>query len=177
MFVAESATYKPNLKEPWRKKKSFEARVIPVRKATQMKFGPVYLFGAAAGNTSDRMTWDVIKVYASIDRQFYKDITLTCCLMYKFQNETDIVQRPVLESWKHWAGATLMTFHFTCPNVHHRYETIPSKVGLSLVGSTCGEARVAYIDTFVPYKETGIYGIPFMIFSVPCVLFSSYCVL
>ena len=40
-----------------------------IREFIKMKFGPIFIFGVAAGNTSENNIWDLFKVYGNLDRK------------------------------------------------------------------------------------------------------------
>lgn len=113
-----------------------------------MKFGPVYVFGATMGNSSELASWDLVKVYASVNKIFSKS-NVSCCLQY--YNGKRI--QPILYYTRPNPETELTTYHYTCLNP--KPGTIPLGVALTLDIFTCEEDHVVYRKPMAPREEAG----------------------
>ena len=125
---------------------------ILVLDSVRMKFGTIYVFGAVAGNTTDEAAWDIIKVYGSM-LTVYKPEAINCCFMYQFQNNTDIIQTPIMNLTTHFRVTNVTTFHLTCRNIWNKFRDLPDRVGLSLSNESCSKDIVAFKEIYKPLKE------------------------
>ena len=128
---------------------------------TKMKFGDLYILGAAGGNTSDNVAWDIFKVYGTLNMSLCKQDDIRCCLKYSVPlNKSNIVKyRPVKDhmfmQYMHVIESILRGFHFTCPNKRHASGTVPVGIGLTIRGLSCTDRHVTYVKPYFPLKETG----------------------
>ena len=124
-----------------------------IREFIQMKFGPIFIFGVAAGNTSDNNTWDMFKVYGSLDSKAYGEANLTCC--FKFINGSDTLLRSVVPLVRRFfsVGAAMWSYYLACPNIKNPGLTIPIGVSVTLFNNTCSEDQVSYVRPYFPLKE------------------------
>ena len=127
-------------------------RKIPDFEPVKMNFGHIYVYGAAAGNTTNHI-WDIVKVYASIYQIKHNPEDIKCCFLYKFQNHSDMIAAPVLHKTQHWAPTKMRTFHFTCRNIWHNNRDIPDGVGLLSKKIPCKKDTVAFKDIYKPLKD------------------------
>ena len=120
-----------------------------------MKYGPVYVLGVAAGNTTDVASWDIIKVYASLNRTMYTNSSVRCCL--KYSNENAIVEEiPIHSESEHNELLTVFTAqHFTCLNRKHTDGVIPVGVGIATDAIPCDDDHVTFVKPFLPLAESG----------------------
>ena len=133
-----------------------QRRRIPTRNATKMRFGPVYVLGVVAGNTTSRMAWDVVKVYGSFETSVNKlFLNVTCCLMYENQGNLEVIQQNVSQLRLHPSKTAVMSFHIVCPNVHYSVGGVPLAVVLSWKGLRCDNTEDRYIKVEFPCKEPG----------------------
>ena len=124
-----------------------------IREFIKMKFGPIFIFGVAAGNTSENNIWDLLKVYGNLDRRIYGKINLTCC--FKFVNENDILYRSVVPLKQRFfqVGAPMWSYYLACPNIKDSKMTVPIGVAVKLSNNTCLEDQVSYVRPYFPLKE------------------------
>ena len=118
-----------------------------------MKFGPIFIFGVAAGNTSENDTWDILKVYGSLDSEAYGKPNLTCC--FKFVNASDTLFRSVVPLVRRFfqVKAAMWSYYLACPNIKNSGMTIPIGVAVKLSNITCSEDQVSYVRPYFPLKE------------------------
>ena len=118
-----------------------------------MKFGPVLIFGVAAGNTSEQTSWDVFKIYGSFNRDIYGKYNLTCCFKYSshaghsFQSSTPLIQR------NYHIIAKLWSYYLACPNQLRPYGMIPTGAAITVGNYSCEESDVTYVEPYFPFKE------------------------
>ena len=118
-----------------------------------MKFGPIFIFGVAAGNTSHKNRWDVFKIYGSLDEKAYGDYNLTCCLKYSsadgdfFQSASPLVRR------YYYCRPRLWSYYLACPNKLSLDGFIPTGAAVTFGNYSCGENDVTYVEPYFPYKE------------------------
>ena len=129
---------------------------IPRFEPVKMNFGRVYVYGAAAGNTTNQTIWDIVKVYASIYQNKFDPGDIKCCFLYKFHNHTDMIAAPVLHKTQHWAPTKMRTIHFTCRNIWHNNRDIPDGVGLLSKELPCKKDTVAFKEIYKPLKDDGM---------------------
>ena len=126
-----------------------------------MRFGPVYVFGVVGRNTTNHTAWDVVNVYGSLKKSFYKSFTnhsVVCCLQYGNRSDrqsTQVVQRKVLQINFHFIKPTITSFHIVCPNIHHSVGGVPFSVALSRRGLGCDKNIDEYVKTEFPKREPG----------------------
>lgn len=127
-------------------------------KYTRMKFGHVYILGVAGGNTSDNASWDIFKVYASLGREFVRDIhvDIRCCFKYNFHDVTEYLDQPTINTHLPIPKGDLTACHYTCNNPNRDMKNIPDGVGLTIGKYSCEEAFVTYVRPFLPLREPGI---------------------
>ena len=118
-----------------------------------MNFGPIYILGAAGGNTSDDVGWDIFKVYASVDVKAIPALNISCCLMYRYGRKLRYFKVSSLNTKIHRANSRLRTIHITCRNVKYAKEIVPEGIGLTTVNSTCSKTHVRYVEPFFPLQE------------------------
>ena len=119
----------------------------------KMQFGHVYVFGAVAENTTDEKAWDIIKIYGSINTKIYRIENIICCLMYKFEGSTDIIETDIISRVRHRSDCKVRTCHFTCRNIWHKHRNIPDGVGLSLRSLSCNTDAIDFKEISRPLKE------------------------
>ena len=122
---------------------------------TEMKFGPVNVFGVAAANTSQNLIWDIFKVYAYINISKYDNATYYCCL--KYSHNIDSIYRTRTLSTFFYASSRkqLGVYHFVCPNIKHGSEVVPLGVTITVPGTSCLEDDVVYLEPSYPLKMPG----------------------
>ena len=126
-------------------------RQIRTRNFTQMSFGPVYIFGAALGNSSNDKTLDLIKIYAMLNAHAYNRAVIKCCLMYKHNNKIQVFERSPSFTEKHYAKVDIMSFHVTCSNARHPYKR-PYAVGLTVNEIPCRTDMSSYVKPALALK-------------------------
>ena len=154
-FIVEANQPMGNLRN-YERNAIVQRRHIPTRNATKMRFGPVYVLGVVAGNTTSRMAWDVVKVYGSFETSFKKVfLNVTCCLMYGNQGNLKVIQQNVSRLRLHPNKPAVTSFHIVCPNVHYSVDVVPLAVGLSKKGLRCDNTKDRYVKVEFPYQEPG----------------------
>ena len=121
---------------------------------TKMKFGHVYILGVAAGNSSIHISWNLYKVYASIDMTDYKIENFRCCLMFQRKSESEFIMKKPLHTGIHRNGCALMPVHVICPNVGQETGETPAGVALTLDSLSCDTRHVAYVTPYYPLLQT-----------------------
>ena len=136
-----------------------EARVN-IANYTKMKFGHVYILGAAGGNTSRNTSWDIYKVYALVSPGIFRGGNLSCCFKYEVESETEILKHPImvthipyLESYP-YSSSLLTACHHTCKNP--KQGTVPVGLALTAGKLPCDEQHVTYVRPFLPVREDGV---------------------
>ena len=123
---------------------------IRYRYFTQMKYGHVYIFGVAMANSSTKAKWDLIKLYASIDKHLLKT-SVSCCLKYVNRSQSEIYrQTPEIVHFSK-TGSRLVAYHLTCINV--KPCIVPDGIGITIDNNTCANTQVRYRKPFLPYRE------------------------
>ena len=125
------------------------------KRLTEMKFGPVNVFGVAAANTSHTLIWDIFKVYAYINISKYDNATYYCCL--KYSHNIDSIYRTQTLSTFFYASSRkqLGVYHFVCPNIKHGSAVVPLGVTITASGAFCSEDDVVYMEPSYPLKMPG----------------------
>ena len=124
-----------------------------IREFISMKFGHVFIFGVAAGNTSEETSWDIFKIYGSFDMKAYGKYNLTCCFKYPsdggdiFHSATPSIQRYYHIKTRLWS------YYLACPNKLRSDGFIPTGAAVTVGNYSCGENDVTYIEPYFPYKE------------------------
>ena len=118
-----------------------------------MKYGPLFIYGVAAGNSSEKKNWDVLKIYGALYKPLYGESKLTCCL--KFTDGNRVVYKTVTSSQKYFHGMmpTVTRFHLTCPNVMHHKGRVPNGVAVTIDNKTCSESDVTFVEPYFPLTE------------------------
>ena len=121
-----------------------------------MRFGPVYLFGAAAGNSTNTSQWDIIRVYGVYDIKSAKFLQqdLTCCLQFRTRTGLKTVRTNIKNKWIYWAKAKLRVFHLTCKNLHLANQ-FPETISIGPSLLLCDNNTSSYVKVLTPLKETG----------------------
>ena len=124
---------------------------------TQMKYGPMYIYAATMGNTTDTAYWDIIKVHVCMDdvyshRKSFQFVS--CCLKYMDESVAEYQKQPTIALYRPNGPATLSAFHFTCLNP--KPGVVPYGIALTVTNYTCGEEHVTYIKPLVPLRESGV---------------------
>ena len=133
---------------------------VPVRRAKKLRFGPfgpVYLFGAAIGNSTNMAKWDITRVYGIYNTRNDKALrqNLTCCFKYRTKTGHRIIQTNAINKWIFWAKAKLQVFHLTCKNPVQVSHIFPETVSLSLSPVVCVNSSSSYVKTLMSFKEPG----------------------
>ena len=115
-----------------------------------MKFGSVYVFGAAMGNSSETAAWDFIKVYSSVNQSF-SNSTFSCCVKYSKFSGSDIYRQPVLTYNIPNEETELSAYHHTC--FSPKPGTVPNGIAITTDSYTCAEEHVTYREPLVPLLE------------------------
>ena len=124
---------------------------IMYRYFTQMKYGHAYIFGVAMANSSREANWDLIKLYASIDKHLLRT-SVSCCLKYLNRSQSEIYrQTPEIVRFSK-TGSRLTAYHLTCLNV--KPGIIPNGIGVTIDNNTCADTQVRYRKPFLPYQES-----------------------
>ena len=101
------------------KQRKYETYATAARTYTRMKFGPVFILGVVGGNLSANSSWDHFRIYGMLDRKYYKRRMLSCCLLYR-ENEEDVtVQIEPTKQKMFEYPAEMWSFHVSCSNVKH----------------------------------------------------------
>ena len=123
---------------------------------TKLNYGPIYVLGVAAGNSSDKVAWDIFKIYASIELLKLKNRTkFKCCFMYDLSNGTQFVETAPKYTRRHKFPCAVIAHHFTCPNKWHEAGILPNGVSLVINEMSCEQQKVNYISPFYPKREPG----------------------
>ena len=120
---------------------------------TRMKYGPVYILGAAVGNSSKTKASDIIKLYASVDEEIAAKENTSCCLKYDGSSGPVYHRQPVIAKNDLKRPTKLSPFHYSCLNA--KPGIIPNGVALTFSPFTCGEEHVVYRKPFVSVSEPG----------------------
>ena len=123
------------------------------REFISMKYGPLFIYGVTAGNSSEKNKWDVFKIYGALYKPLYGESKLTCCL--KFTDGNRVLYKTVTSSQKyfHVLKPNVTRFHLTCPNVTHHKGRVPNGVAVTIDNKTCSESDVTYVEPFFPLRE------------------------
>ena len=124
---------------------------------TKMNYGPVFILGAAAGNSSWQGDWDIVKIYGIVNMKDFRHVKFRCCLKYRSRSDKNATFKvDPMNVVKFWKTAILRAHHFTCPNIKHKDGTLPVGVGLTKDKLSCEDSNVNYIKPFTPLKEPDI---------------------
>ena len=121
------------------------------REFVKMKYGLIYIFGAVSGNTSDEKEWDIFKVYGSLELKTYGNSTLSCCFLYKIQNQTYVKRVDHIVKQFYKVAAAMSFFYMACPNVMHSNKIIPTGVGITVENRSCDS--VTYAQPYFPLRQ------------------------
>ena len=127
------------------------------RRLTEMKFGPINVFGVAAANTSHDLIWDVYKIYAYINISKYYNVTYYCCLKYSNYNSNRYYRIQTASTFLYAISRRygFGIYHFVCPNIKHRSGVVPTGVAITVTGASCLEYNVVYLEPSYPLKMPG----------------------
>lgn len=119
-----------------------------------MKYGPVYIFGAAAGNSSPYASWDLMKIYGGLDRGWYNKSKFRCCLAYKDDGKVNLVKVFPARARGFMVSSAIWSLHVTCFNVKHDEKMVPLGAALTIDGYNCSRDHVRYVSPYFPQRET-----------------------
>ena len=129
-----------------------------ILKPVKMGFGPVYIYGAVAGNSSGDAAWDIIKLYGIVNNSLFNSKYVfkntVCCLKYNNKGGFDTVREPLLKAIP-FLKAELRCYHFACANTLHTTGRVPVLVGLATKQFSCGNNYVTYIRPYLPLQLPG----------------------
>ena len=130
-------------------------RPITVKRFTKVNSGPIYLFGAVVKNSTKRISWDILSVYAMVNTTTFPNTTkFQCCFLHKHNHkDTRIYKVSPNHMRLHWAEAEIRTYHFTCINVLHWRREIPAFVGISVAGIECGTTSEQYVEPRRSFRQ------------------------
>ena len=120
---------------------------------SKMNVDYLYILGVAGGNTSDNVSWDIFKIYASVSRQFVRQKRASCCFKFNSENKKYFLEIPAISIQQLWARTVFTAVHYTCENP--RKGLIPSGVGITVGNVNCKEVHVDYVRPFLPLREPG----------------------
>ena len=152
MPIFVSVTFHQAFREPSTLAASTRSNIR--REFIQMKFGPVFIFGVAAGNTSETAFWDIFKLYGGIDRSLYRKSHFYCCLAYQ---EGPSVYHKKLFPYKIRSfdvSSSIWSIHVTCSNIRHTERVVPVGVAISVDRYSCNESDVTYVSPYYPLRES-----------------------
>ena len=124
-----------------------------VREFTRMKYGPMFIFGVAAGNTTEETSWDIFKIYGNYQRNVYHESNLTCCFKYTRGDSALYASSIPLKKRLFSVAASLWTYYLACPNELRSEGLIPVGAAVALGTNTCNETSVTYVEPYFPLKE------------------------
>ena len=119
----------------------------------KMKYGPVYLFGVVAGNSTTNASWDLVKIYGGIDKSHYYKSNLRCCLAYKDAEYASFVKVNPDYVRRFQVPSAIWSIHVTCPNVRHAQNAVPVGVALTVDNYNCSKSDVRYVIPYFPLRE------------------------
>ena len=143
------------LLQPYRRNITGKETQVLISTYTKMKFGSLYILGAAGGNTSDGVGWDIFKVYGTFNWSLYKREDISCCFKYSPVSKSNFVRSLPINVYLHNYRHPLRGFHLTCPNKRHTSGTVPIGIGLTIPALSCSDRYVTYVKPYFPLKETG----------------------
>ena len=122
-----------------------------------MKLGPLYVFGVAAENSSERRSWDIFNIYGSLDSNAVAESELQCCLKYTASSQSFFL--PAKFKYQRIKdhlriNATMLSFFFVCPNKKIFDRKIPTGVAVTRANTSCDESHVTYVPPHFPLKES-----------------------
>ena len=124
------------------------------RQFVEMKYGPVYIFGVAAGNSSAGLPWDVIQIYGGVDRSIYNEPSIRCCLAYKESGNVKVIKTRPFKVRGFFRASSIRSIHVTCFNKRHQQNIIPVGAALGFDKCNCSENEVRYVSPYFPLRET-----------------------
>ena len=125
------------------------------RQFVQMKYGSIYLFGVAAGNTSQNAIWDTVKIYGGLDKQRAGRVHFSCCLAYKDGNFLVYEQERPVRIRAFQVASPIWSIHLTCINLRHVNRTVPVGAAITIKPYTCNDSDVTYVQPYFPLRQTG----------------------
>ena len=123
------------------------------RRFVEMKYGPVYIFGAAAGNSSRYATWDIIKIYGGVDKSWYNKSHFRCCLAYSDQGSLTFKKVFPSKTRGFIVSSAIWSVHVTCFNTRHEEKLVPIGAALTVNGYNCSRNHVRYVSPYFPLRE------------------------
>ena len=126
---------------------------IHSREFIKMKFGPLFIFGTAGSNSSERKTWDHFKVYGLFDKNKYNKSNLTCCFMSELGNKAVVQAVAPVAKRVFVVPSDMWSFYVACANERHSGSIIPKGVAITIDNYTCSEDHVTYVRPFLPTRE------------------------
>ena len=127
--------------------------LIKERKFVKMGFGTIYIFGVVSGNTSEEKVWDIFKVYGSLEDKKYRKSNMSCCFLYRIQNQTYVKRVDHIVKQFFQVAAPISTFYMACPNVLHSYKIVPIGVAITVENGSCSGDNVTYVQPYFPLKH------------------------
>ena len=132
---------------------STETRTVH-RHFVKMKFGHLYIFGAAAGNSSELASWDIVKIYGGIDIELSKGARLRCCLAYQEGRRIVYEETRPVRIRAFLVSSTIWSIHLTCMNLRHEKRVVPIGAAITVNAYTCNGSAVNYVQPYFPLRET-----------------------
>ena len=125
------------------------------RRFVEMKYGPMYIFGAAAGNSSRYATWDIIKIYGGVDKSWhYKShFHFRCCLAYNDHGSLTFKKVFPSKTRGFIVSSAIWSVHVTCFNTRHEEKMVPIGAALTVTGYNCSRDHVRYVSPYFPLRE------------------------
>ena len=124
------------------------------RQFVEMKYGPVYIFGVAAGNSSAGLSWDLVQIYGGVDRSLYNETGFRCCLAYKESGNVKFIKTRPAKVRGLFKPSWILSIHVTCFNKRHQQNIIPIGAALGFDKYNCSENEVRYVSPYFPLRET-----------------------
>ena len=123
------------------------------RRFVEMKYGPVYIFGAVAGNSSRYATWDIIKIYGGVDNSWYNKSHFRCCLAYSDQGNLTFKKVFPSKTRGFIVSSAIWSVQVTCFNTRHEEKLVPIGAALTVNGYNCSRNHVRYVSPYFPLRE------------------------
>ena len=119
-----------------------------------MNYGPVYIFGAVAGNSSRNVSWDLVKIYGGFDRDWYKTAhgKFRCCLAYNDNGNITYERVYPTRTRTFMISSAIWSVHVTCINTRHE-RMVPDGAALTLSTYNCSRNHVRYMAPYFPLRE------------------------